>query len=775
MGIAPLVTAVQGKPLHWAFGVPDAPSRSVVVADGGTGGPIGLMVELFLGGAWVDVSDFVQYRDGTTKIPISRGRSNETSQVSPTSATVVFQNRDGRFSPRNPTGPYYGLLTRNTPMRISRLANGIRRYRAYVEVPTWPRSSDISGNDVIVTVPAAGLLRRIRQGNKKAGSALRRAYTVPSSQQVLSSAPLPLVAYWPCEDGQHSTSIASGLATGAAMVLAGTPSFAQSSNFFASDALPLLSHSSWIGVVPTYTGGVDNVVNFLLSVPSGGSVNNAVVLRTLTAGAVARLDVQYLTAGSGSLELIGYNSSGTTLFTSSTITGINGAPQFVSVILQQSGADIVWQMQTTATSSLSAGTGFTNGTLSSSSVGNVTQVVVNPAVTIDDTAVGHVAVQSNATTAMLGGVAVYAWQDDVPDASDPGNFIVSRFSRLCAEQNIPAVVVGSPNGWDDLGATPAARMGPQLVDTFGNLLQQPVDLSLGLLYESRDQLALALRTRASLYNQAAKLTLDYSLNQLSGPLVPVDDDTYTRNDVVAQRIGGSSYTAQLTSGALSMADPPSGAGDYDTSYDLSLLADDGLADHAGWRLHMGTVDEPRFPQVMLNLRHETFTSSVDMMNAALTLDIGDRVVIKHPPQPDMAPDDISLIVQGVNEVLGTFEHDMVLTCSPESPYRIGILDDAVLGHLDTDGSTLAASYPLGTETTLLVATTGAATGSPLWTTSAGDFPFDIRVGGEQITVTNITGSSSPQTFTVTRSVNGVVKAQTFGTDVRLQQPLILSL
>jgi hypothetical protein len=72
-----------------------------------------------------------------------------------------------------------------------------------------------------------------------------------------------------------------------------------------------------------------------------------------------------------------------------------------------------------------------------------------------------------------------------------------------------------------------------------------------------------------------------------------------------------------------------------------------------------------------------------------------------------------------------------------------------------------------------VDTTNAA--SPLWTTNAADFPFDINVAGERMTVTNISGSSSPQTFTITRSVNGVAKAQTAGTDVRLFFPAIVSL
>jgi hypothetical protein len=104
---------------------------------------------------------------------------------------------------------------------------------------------------------------------------------------------------------------------------------------------------------------------------------------------------------------------------------------------------------------------------------------------------------------------------------------------------------------------------------------------------------------------------------------------------------------------------------------------------------------------------------------------------------------------------------------------VAVLGDTLLSQVDTDGSTLSQTYPLGTETTIKVATTTST--SPLWTTAAGDFPFDINVGGERMTVTNITGGSSPQTFTVTRSVNGVVKAQTSGTDVRLFQPAILSL
>lgn len=87
---------------------------------------------------------------------------------------------------------------------------------------------------------------------------------------------------------------------------------------------------------------------------------------------------------------------------------------------------------------------------------------------------------------------------------------------------------------------------------------------------------------------------------------------------------------------------------------------------------------------------------------------------------------------------------------------------------DTDGSELAAG--IDADDTSLSAT---VTDGPLWVTSATfpqEFPFTVRVGGEDMTVTAISGTSSPQTFTVTRSANGVVKAHTAGTDLRLAVP-----
>ncbi|MFC8442660.1 hypothetical protein ACFUJT_31435 [Streptomyces griseoincarnatus] len=54
------------------------------------------------------------------------------------------------------------------------------------------------------------------------------------------------------------------------------------------------------------------------------------------------------------------------------------------------------------------------------------------------------------------------------------------------------------------------------------------------------------------------------------------------------------------------------------------------------------------------------------------------------------------------------------------------------------------------------------------------FPIDVQVGGEVMTVTGISGTS-PQTFTVTRAVNGISKPHAAGASVRVHQPFVFAL
>lgn len=71
--------------------------------------------ELRLGGTWVDISKDVYQRD---EVQIVRGRPDEGSRTDPGECTLTLNNRAGKYSPRNPVGPYYGMIGRNTPLRV---------------------------------------------------------------------------------------------------------------------------------------------------------------------------------------------------------------------------------------------------------------------------------------------------------------------------------------------------------------------------------------------------------------------------------------------------------------------------------------------------------------------------------------------------------------------------------------------------------------------------------------------------------------------------------
>src|SRR5262245_12420025 len=78
--------------------------------------PLAISVAIFVDGGWLDITPDVYGGDRAT-IEITRGRSSEATDVEPSRATMQLNNRDGRYSPRNPTSVLYGKIGRNTPIR----------------------------------------------------------------------------------------------------------------------------------------------------------------------------------------------------------------------------------------------------------------------------------------------------------------------------------------------------------------------------------------------------------------------------------------------------------------------------------------------------------------------------------------------------------------------------------------------------------------------------------------------------------------------------------
>ena len=66
-----------------------------------------------------DISSYVLARDGSNGFNIRRGGSPEGGLSDPGTCDFQLNNRDGRFSPRNPEGPYYGQIGRNTQIQVA--------------------------------------------------------------------------------------------------------------------------------------------------------------------------------------------------------------------------------------------------------------------------------------------------------------------------------------------------------------------------------------------------------------------------------------------------------------------------------------------------------------------------------------------------------------------------------------------------------------------------------------------------------------------------------
>ena len=96
-----------------------------------------------------------------------------------------------------------------------------------------------------------------------------------------------------------------------------------------------------------------------------------------------------------------------------------------------------------------------------------------------------------------------------------GEPAATRFARLAGENGYAARVIGAP--------VASAAMGAQAIDTLANLLQACEDADRGQIFEPRETLALAYRTRASMQNQQAGITLDYTAAVLASPVQETED------------------------------------------------------------------------------------------------------------------------------------------------------------------------------------------------------------------------------------------------------------
>lgn len=697
--------------------------------------PLGVTVELALGAdltadpstwTWTDITPYVYARD---PIQITRGRSDEFTTAQPTRIVLTVNNAGGRFSRLNPTGPYYGLLSRNTPLRVKVDPGTGPVVRAVGFVDELPPRWDVSGKDTYVALTASGITRRLQQG-AVLRSAMYRAITTTGP-----------AAYWPIEDGSASTQAANAVLDGAPlMVVKGTVRFAGDTGPAGSGPVADLRGGGELSApLPSITS-TSYRIEFAAKFSTFAAGDYSFVLDWYTADNTL-WEIAAWPQVDGGLGLQYSDSAGNPFgpFTSNVAVD-DGVWHHVRVDMSQSGSN------TTAKVYLDGALVINQATAQPWSP--PTKVVVDPSGAPNEAlpTVGHLAVWGpwSSTVDTLAAFKGYA-----------GETAGARFTRLCGEEGITGQVSGTSSS--------TATVGAQTVASFLTLARAAEAADQGLLYEDATSPALILRARTAQYNRSVALTLDYAAGQVAPPMQPTDDDQRLRNDWTVKRTNGSSARYVADTGPLGTAS----VGVYNDEVTVDLASDGDLLYDAQWRVHLGTTDDLRWPQVPINL-----AAQPSLISGWLGCDIGARLQVTNPPA-ELAPDTIDQQIEGYSETLGPFTWSVVANCSPAQPWQVWTIEGAGnTGRFDTDGSTLAAAVT-ATATSLSVAAVDAT--KPLWTTDAAQMPFDINIDGERITVTAITGGSSPQAFTVTRSVNGVVKSHLSGAAVSLWRPSVLAL
>lgn len=684
--------------------------------------------------SWMDITQWWYAPDDVT---ITWGRSPRAEQAESSSLTLTLQNTDGRFTSENAMSPYWPDVVPWTPITFDiDLGDGSgwrNKFSGFVRSwpVTWPgRSSRMA----LAKITAVGVLGRIGRGSPPQLSPMRRTNTSTTNR-------IGLLAYWPLEDEADAEQAVSEVDGVGPMAVVGDVEFAASEVFlsrgetrrYGTRPVPDLEPGGALfGTVPagTSAGPVEWAVETLWYGGQGDD-DDVVLMRwhTLPGGAYVRWDLVQDRAAVDGTYLVAYNAAGAATVVWSAATTFAGPAELV-IAAEQSGGNISISVK------------FGSYSSSASVAGTLTncagQIGLNPDGHVftagQGFALGHLRVWDRADITPASLVAVNAHLTEV--ATD-------RIARQAAEDGLTCTVVTAADPVDTV-------MGAQPDGTAMDLYQEVEATDGGLLGE--EGFGLRYLPRAARYNPDVALTIDGDLRQLGGDLDPVADDNGLRNVVTVDREGGSSATA---------TDPASvaAAGVVPRTVRVNTLTDDVLPDHAGWWLHRSRRWGLRYPSLSINL-HTSRSLAADWCSCRP----GSRVQAVNPP--DQAPGTIDQVIVGASEVFrGRRSWRVSMNVEPAAPWLVAEADGGQ--RAPADGSTLAADIDAD-DLTLSLASTAA---NGVWVTGTTgtnptDFPVDLRVGGERVTCTGISSSTSPQTVTLSaRAVNGVSRSWPAGTSV----------
>lgn len=684
-------------------------------------------------GSWsfTDVTSDVMVNGPVT---VSVGRSDEQSQAQPASCSFALLNDDGDYTPRRPAGQFYPHMRLGFPVKVvvdSTETGEVELFTGYVDelAPSW----DTSMNVATVELVAKGSIQRIQQGDAP------RVATINRAALDLSLRP-DVAAYWPMDEAADDTTrtFASGIGA-SPLNITGTDGM----QFASFDGIPGSGPLAVFKAGTNINGPVDGPADTTGAVyfrcflnAATALADSTTILRLASTGTIRTWRFLYHTGGA--LELRWYDASDSEVGAGDiTSFGIDGRPFYLSIELVQDGSDIDYLIAVRKINADGTTTyGQDVGTVSSRTVGACTRIDMGGSGTMTDWAVGHMGVANTQSWLFANDDLLTGYRNEYVDY---------RVTRLCSQAGVPVVIT-------DIGDT---FMGPEGTSTLMDALRECEVANDGVLYDGKG-FGLAFRCRRAKQNRAVDMALDIADGHVMPPFLPVENTQRTRNDITVTRKGGSTASVSQPEGMPYAVTGPGSVGRFEDSSTVNISSDTDLPGHAHWRLHLGTVDLDRYPNLNLD-----FTASPQLAEAWLkSPGVGARITVTGLPVT--AGYDPDLFVEGYTTEIGPKDWRVSINCSPAQPYDTAEVNNNDV-RVDTAAAVLDSSASAGA-TSLSVDSTPRR-----WSTSAGSFA--LNVGGYRVTCSAISGAGTVQTFTV----SALPAALPAGTPVKVWYPAIVSL
>lgn len=677
---------------------------------------------------WIDISARVR-----GAITLRVGKDEQGGFNRPCELRFTAETDDGLLMPTLVTSDWWPYVDRGLPIQFWRCdSTGTPVLRCTVAAdainPVWPNGLDDNCN---VEIVASGFYRWLDQGQEVSVSA--------STQTIVAAGAL---SAWPLNEADGARTGWNAVPHGRPMVP--TTSGVRFGRIPGPDGItlyPSVAVSGRLyGTVATTTVTDRWSVELIALAESSATDTLTIATWRTTSTSVSSWRIQWAGAGTDTTTLQWISPSGT----ATTVITASGDPlgdwHRVAVYCVEAGGNILSSLYIDG---VLAG----SGSVTSATTGRITTIYAGD---WDGPGRGLVSV---------GDVSVWAGQIDALTSYTSqdgfaGEMAHERWLRLLTEANIPART----------SASLSVRMGPQTTGSLVDALGDAEDTDGAIVYDEPDR-GLVFVATSEMYNLPAALTLSARDGlHLQLPFDATYDDSRAATDVTITREDGGSRTKVVDSRRR-----------YKDSGTLSLYTDELAAAVASWRAYHGAQEVLRYESVTWDAAKVLDGAGVPvLLDDTLALRPGQRIVLTDLPRPHPA-EDVSLLLQGWTETHDLEQFAFAAKVGPARLFEVATIGsddpgdwDDTTWRIDSDTSTVGGGGVTTTGASIVVASDYG------WSTT--DVPYHWNIEGEKITVTFITAySGGTQTATVTRSVNGIVKAHSAGVAITLWRPPVIGL